>query len=221
VNLADIREEVAWLVGFKSSQVSQDFRGPAANTNKRLDSAINQGRRLEYNHAVAECGHAPFEAAVTITWESDDQDLELPGGLTRDQIIALYNMSTGERGTVLLVGSQDGDNDIVWLDRKTLRWGSSGPGADTEVKFQHIARPNNLVEDGDECDLIPAVYHDIYVWSAGIVLRTISDEAAPSRWVAHREELREDLIAHLGRSRPRVGGVDSNVFQNLGERSSF
>lgn len=216
MRLEKLRDDLAFLLGFKSDQVSQDFKGTSTYPYKRIDSLINQARRLEYNEVSQECGDAVFAARMTFSWASTDATLALPDGLSSEQIIGLYDVTDAEPGWPITVGTRDSGHDVVWDSANTLRWGQTGPGETKTILAHYIARPRDLEHPTDECTLLPAHFHDVYVWSAGIIARTTADESAPPAWVEQRKELRTQIVLSLSKSRPRVGGIDSVAFTTDG-----
>lgn len=216
MRLEELRDELAFLLGFKSDQVSQDFRGTSTYPYKRIDSLLNQARRLEYNNVVQECGSEVFAARMTFSWAATDATKTLPDGLSTEQLIGLYDVTAAEPGWPITVGVRDSGHDVVWESQGVLRWGQNGPGEDKTVLAHYVARPRDLENPTDECVLLPEHFQDVYVWSAGILARTTADESAPPVWAEHRKELREQIVLSLSKRRPLTGGIDSVAFTTDG-----
>lgn len=211
MDLGELRTEVSYLIGFKSGSPDQDFTGPSAYTNQRIDSAINEAVRKEYRLAVSECSSDPFSRRLTFTWAASDQTRKLPSGITRDQIIALADTTSDVRGVELWVGGRFSSADIIWNDYQTLEWGRSGPGSDRTITVDYIARPVKMSVETHRPDIFPEAHHDLLVWSAAVLLRKKADEAAPQAWLSEIKEQRAVMHKFLERENPIINNREINV----------
>ena len=93
---------------------------------------------------------------------------------------------------------------IQWKDSETLQWGTAGPGRDTNVRIEYLATPLQMVEEGDEPDLIPYRFRWLLVWRAAVIALTVADQAVPPIWSVHIRALQSQFHSSLSKGHPMV-----------------
>lgn len=206
--LRDLRTIIAKRLNFNVSVPDQDFQGTATDTWKWLDDAINEAYLDEINTAVLQCSARPFTGWQTFVWSSGQLTYQLPVGMDRTDILSIFNTTSSTRGSPLVVGDRLSAQALVWRDRRTMEWGSSGPGADTTLAFQYIMSPEELTQQDDEPQLIPPRFRYLLVWGALLILRDYGDENAPRSWVRKREDMRAKFQKFMSATSPRRTGLN-------------
>jgi len=199
-----LREKLSFILNMNPKQTNQDFIGPTGNTNKYLDEAINEAYRAVVNEAMLECGYDWFKRVYSFTWAADADTQQVPDDILGKDILELRDTTDDEMGTPLVFCDYWVDGAIHWEDRKTLRWGTTGPSRITTISAVCLENPQDLVSDNDEPFLIPVRFRDIISWKAAILLRTMADELAPESWILRFIELQEQLHTTLARGKPSM-----------------
>lgn len=199
-NLAQLTNKVSYLVNFNSGQTDQDFRGPAAYANQRIHDAINESYIEECNLGKQNGSRDWYRRRYSMTWTADAATMTIPAVLQERDIEVIFdatNVSTGEVGPALQLwdGIHQGSG-LFRYDNTTWGWHPT-PGSEKTLDILYIAEPVELIGDGDIPDLVPLAYRDLLVWSAGIILKEIADEASPKAWLTRREQLRYSYWKNL------------------------
>ena len=212
MNLAELREEVAYVVSAKIGDPDQDYDGGTTYPWKRIDRAINQSIRTEYREVINDCGPDPFWNTQPATWLSGSRLFSLPGDMRRGDLLALFDVSSSVRGTPIMVGERLTGATVYWHDRKTLAWGTTGPGSERTLALEHTARPDPLELAAQEPLLFHQEHHDVFVWGAAVFLKSVTDESVPKIWRDSHAACREQLIKFMSTYSPRAlayNGIDN------------
>jgi len=201
MDFAELQDETKELLNFNASQADQDF------TLAQVKSALNRAYRREYVRARQEGSRRYFISTTDVSWTAGSATLELPTRLQGAQIIRVTDVTNSNPGSELVFSDFGNTGDLFWLNRNTLQWGESGPGATKTLRFEYFPKITKMVEDDDEPNLVPPEHHDIIFWSAAIDLRNRADEMAPQAWLIERESLRMDLWKDISKNRPHTDTI--------------
>lgn len=193
MNLGQLRDKLAYIVGFNQGQVQQDFVGPSANTNQRLDDALNEAYREECVLAKQNSSREWFYRTHAFTWASDAATMPIPATLKDKDIECIRDDTAESPGPI--VGKWDGfspGSGLYRVDMDTWGWYPT-PNASKSLVAIYEAEPEELVQDGDVIALLPSQSHDLVIWSAALILKMVADERSPEMWLARQQALRFQL----------------------------
>lgn len=219
MNLAELRDEVAFRLNFNDGQVDQGF------STKRLNKIINQAYRREVNRAQQEGKKEWFKRTVDVTWPKGLLEFELPPNASQRGIYKVFELVDGKINREVFIkedpeysgyanyslgSTVNGFYDaIFWKDLKTLSFGTQeGPKKDIDLRILYMATAETLEKDGDEPLLIPEQYQEVIVLAAATIARNIADEATPAAWLAELEDLRFDYEKFISQGRPLGQGTE-------------
>ncbi len=196
MDLAELRDQLAFSLNHNDGQTDQDF------SDARLNDNINWAYRREVRGAKLEGVRSYFTKNDSFTWAADAVTQTLPLNLRRKQIVVFKDITSNDPGQKLTVSADGARGGVHWVDNNTLQWGTSGPGATKTIRAFYLADAEKLTDDADEPELIPEEMHELIVWSAAVYLRTVADEFAPPGWLAALTEARMDYHKYVSRGRP-------------------
>ena len=192
--LEELIEELKYKVAFNEGQTDQDFIGPSDDEDKHFRDAINEAYADEMEEAAQQGDPRWFYTIDSLTWPANQQNLEVPEKLRGKTWVSVYDITTTEPGTPMWFSDWEDGAVHRWRDSKTLQWGSAGPSSDKTIRITFQAEAEEMVDDGDEPELLPARFRHLLAWSAAIKLRRIADEVVPGGWVSERNDIRERML---------------------------
>ena len=201
-DLGSIRNLVSYRVNFNTGQTDQDFRGPAAYANQRIDEAINEAYSDECMRGKIGGSRPWFKRIHSFTWGADATTLAIPEVLRDRDIEIMLDVTDTTPGVPVQVwdGVSEGSG-FYRRDMDTWGWLPT-PTAARTLEATYIAEGVEMDQDGDIPDLIPLQHRWLLVWSAAILLKTIADESAPREWVKRQEALRYAFHKTLSLGQP-------------------
>lgn len=189
-NLGQIRNGLSYLVNFNTGQTDQDFIGPAAYANQRLDDAINEAYIEECALGKSNGSRDWFRRTHPMTWTANAATMPIPFAVKDKDIEVIRDDTSTTPGPVVTFWSSVTEGSGLYRsDMDNWGWYPT-PGSAKTLTIYYIAEPVELTQNGDIPDLIPPAHRRLLIWSAGIILKTIADEDAPARWLMRQENLR-------------------------------
>jgi hypothetical protein len=218
MNLGQMRDKLSFIVGFNQGQTQQDFVGPSANTNQRLDDSLNEAYREECALAKQNASREWFFRTHAFTWVTDAATMAIPDVL-KDKDIELIRDDTDESPGPMVEkwdGITSSGSGLYRVDMDTWGWYPT-PSSDRSLVAMYIAEPSELVQDGDAPGLLPSQAHDLLIWSAAIVLKMVADERSPEMWISRQGALRLQLwkTLTLGPIRQYPPNTITNQFSDI------
>jgi hypothetical protein len=212
MDFLELQNETKELLNFNASQTDQDF------TLVQVKNAINRAYRREYVRARQEGTRRYFITTTNVIWPASSATFELPTRLQGAQIIRVSDITGSDPGTEITFSDYGSSGDVVWLNRNTLQWGSTGPSADKTLRFEYFAKADKMVQDDEVPTLIPYEHHELIFYSAAIDLRNRADEMAPQAWLFERENLRMDFWKDISKNRPHTDVIGiSSTYPNTSD----
>lgn len=189
-NLGQIRGKVSYLVNFNPGQTDQDFRGPAAYPNQRLNDAINEAYTEEVILGKQNGSRDFFRSTHSMTWTADAATMPIPAAVKGKDIEAIRDDSSQTPGPIVVLwsGITDGAG-LFKVDTDTWGWYPT-PSSERTLTILYVGSAAEMEQDDQEPVLIPQDYRDLLVWSAAIILKLIADEKVPKSWQERQEQLR-------------------------------
>jgi len=196
MNFTELQNRLKFVLDFNDTQTDGAF------TATRVKQALNLAYEREVFKAEAEGSRRYFKTTTSFTWPAGQLTYALTAPLSQATIIRMSDVTSTDPGYNLVFSEQGFSGDLHWKDRKTIQWGTTGPGSAKTIRVEYYPRPTELVEDEDELEMIPVQFHELLVWSAAVFLRTVADERPPQHWVNERDEFRIDFWKFLSQGRP-------------------
>ena len=206
LNLAWLRIETARLVNFNAGQPDEDFDGTEDDAWANIDDALNEAYTNLLNALIVETDPDLFTQAVSLQWPVGQLTLKLPSFLTREALLCIEDITSSNPGELVWITARDAAHtpNVMWLDGETMQWGTEGPPSTKTLRIHFQAFATEMKMSTDEPVHIPARFRRLLVWDAGIILRTMADDAAPQAWVLHRNKLYEQMELMLSQGQPRM-----------------
>jgi hypothetical protein len=198
MDFATLVDRVKFVVDNNDGGTSQAF------TTARVKQAINMAYNNEYTTAMLEGQRSWFITTRTLTWLANVPLFTLPKDMSQDTIIRIRDMTDSNLGRELVFSATGFYGDLFWHDKNNLQWGASGPTKDKTLEFAFIPNIVDMVDDDDEPELLPNMFHNILIWSAAIMLLEIADQVAPQPWYKNQEDTRLNMLKYLSLGRPQV-----------------
>lgn len=209
-NLAQLRDELQWVYNFNEGQTDQDMRGPAAYVNKWFDSSLNEAYVDEVEEAVQMGCTTCFITTARKTWPVNTPTFDIGDDLAGSTLYRIESRDAGAGETTswepMWINTWTEDSNHVWVDRRTIQWGLSGPASAQTIRFTYVAEPEELADDMDVPVLIPRKFRHLLVYSAAIRLRIVADDEKNQPLVWKRNEIRERLHKAISQGRPAQTG---------------
>lgn len=180
-----------WVVNFNDGQVNQDFAGPSTDANLHWREALNEAYKTVVHNAQKVTSRHNWRKCQDVVWPVSTTTLTIPYDLAQAQVQRIRDITSEEDGTAIFIGNSPGESELWRLDKDTLQWGVAGPAAETTLRFEYLARAEELTSGNQEPELIPADYRMLIVWEAAIFLRSIADERTPKAWVDARDAMQK------------------------------
>ncbi len=197
---SELQDLTSLMLNFTPNAVDSDF------TATQVKAALNRGYAREVRAAKLRGNLEYFKGQTALLWPANTMDMKLNSLMLRSEWLRLEDVTDSRRATLLEVGSHSGEALIYFLDRTTLRWGSSGPGNDRNLRLSYLAFAETLIEDEDEPMLVPPEYHELLAYSAAVELRAFADEEIPSAWQKRYLQFQMEFWKAVSRGRPHIGG---------------
>lgn len=184
-----MRTKLQFLLNFNEGQTDQDFRGSSVDANKHFDNALNEAYRDECKW-LRGVSRSHFRRTFSFTWTADATTMPIPLW-ARDAEIEAVRDDTDESPGALIFSRGPNEEGSGFYRADGTNWGwTPAPSSERTLTMVYIAAPSELQKDVEEPDLLPSEHHDLLVWAAGILLKTIADEDVPRRWIERHAELR-------------------------------
>lgn len=190
-NLGDLRDLTSWIVNFNEGQTDQDFAGPSTDANKHINRALNLCYSKELELAIQNCGVRAFMRRTSFTWPADATSLDIPWELRGKTIHRFKDNTSLSPGPTLAIWDDMVDGSGMFMKSVDKYGWYPAPSSDLTIRVIYIADANDLINDGDEPELLPLRNRELIAWSAAVWLRTVADEAPPQAWLMEREEQRQ------------------------------
>lgn len=192
--LEELIADLQFKVAYNEGQTDQDFIGPSGDTDRHFRNAINEAYVDEIEEAAQQGDPRWFYVLANVTWPGGQQNLDVPDNLRGKTWVSTYDITTTEPGTPIWWSDWEDGATHRWRDRNTLQWGTAGPSSDKTLRITYQAEPEEMLDNGDEPELVPPRFRHLLAWSAAIKLRRIADEQVPQGWVIERNDIRERML---------------------------
>ena len=209
--------KLKWLVYFNDGQANQAFAGPSTDADKHFRDAINEAYREEIEEAQLNTMRAAWHRTHDLIWPNAQVTLELPDILVDKGVVEVRDITEGVDGPLLDIGDHMERHEIWRKDSNILQWGTEGPGQETTMRFTYLAEAEELNQKPQRPKLVPARFIWLIVFSAGILMREVGEDKAPTAWYNKREALRENFHKSISRgwpmktNGPRIRNVDDSM----------
>jgi hypothetical protein len=193
---AALRSLVSTVLNFNSTQTAQDFT--TANLNTALNEAYNDEVNLALNNGLDRY----FLRVQEFTWEASTVRKELPKALQGKVVLNFLDVTEDTIGSDIDISDLGSTSTVFFYDKKTLQWGTTGPGSDTTVRAVYLNVAVEMTQDNDEPDALPSQYHSLIAWSAACWLKRIAEEQAPNEWERYLADKRDAMHKFMSKGRP-------------------
>lgn len=200
MTLAEMRNELAFILNVDEAQANQDF------TTARLNRALNYADNTETEKAKQNGYTLWFKRVQPFTWPISTPQATPPAVIHRTNTAAVYNVTNSDPGyRFIITEGPDLGGDAFWFDNKTLQWqgvNAVGPSTNLSLRFFYLGNAVQMVTDEDESALIPPQFHWLLVWSAACWLKQVADERIPETWQKTLLDWQQDFWKFLSKARP-------------------
>lgn len=192
MNRAEMRAELAFILGVREGEADQDFQ--TTRLNKLLDQAYEAVVLDGRTHGK----RVYFMMTQPLTWVEDSLTLVVPDYLNVKEMLQVVLMNGGEPGEPLPEGE-----DWFWKDRSTMQWqGTTGPSEDLTLRVTYEASAEKLAADVSEPQLVPPEHQMHIVWQAALDARGIADDQVPQYWLKKHADTRLLWVKHVSKPKP-------------------
>lgn len=196
MNRSELIDRIKFYLNVNDGQTDQDV------TDARLVQLLD----LQYTELVTRAKQEGisdyFKKTSTDTWDSGELTFVIPNSLNQHSIMRIMDVTAGEPGGSIDIGSASNSTGIFWLDNRTLQWGTDGPASNVSLRFYYVAQAEALLSNTAEPLLIPPEHHNLLVWATAIEFRSIADDEVPQRWLERKSELEMAYHKAISRGKP-------------------
>lgn len=206
MNLAELRNRLNWLLHFNPTQADQAFAGESANdTYKHIDYLLNASGREEIRLGQL-VRRGAYKARYVLSWPTSATTVDIPALLRGAQILHINDVTDSDTvGTLVPFNEEFVAGVNGWYQYSTTQWGQyPAPGSARTYNVIYLARWVDLRNPADVPGLIPEDLHDLLLWSAAVLGRTVADESPPAAWLKQRDELRQQYHFQLAKGVPMI-----------------
>lgn len=195
---AALRTDLRFRLNVTEGEADQDFS--EARLNAALQYAYNQEVEKGKQHGFA----AWFKKTATFTWPAGQLQVTLPDSVVRSNVIAFYDITSSEPGTLFVVQQErERGGSAWWYEHDKLNWaGNTAPTTAKTLRVFYLANAETLANDAQSPQLIPPQFHQLVVIAAAVHLREVADESAPLSWLKTLEDWRFDFWKSISKGRP-------------------
>lgn len=205
-NMKWLLDTLKFVVSYDNQGNAQDFVGPRNDPNKYFREALNEAYKQEVEEAQEQVGEDAFLTYEDVTWPANSVTFEFPRAIVDKQWMTARDITDASDGPELDIGDVPEHYEIWQVKRGIYQWGTTGAPRTTTIRIFYLREAEELVSDAQEPELIPSRFRWLIVWSAALILRLVSDDAAgpPPKWEKQQTMLRERFIKAASRGRLAV-----------------
>lgn len=197
-----LRDEVARLLDFDSTQADQAYAGGTNDVWSTIDAALTRAYTKIVNETKLEVPHAHFKMNLSITWPASQQTYVLPDDIATANLLSFWDVTDSDMGIKMFIYDTPVGVSLYWKDYKTIQWGTEGPPSARTLKLDYIANPEELNTPAQVPVLVPYRHRHLLMWEGAIQARLEADEDnIPRLWLSEAGQCMQRYIVDLSKGK--------------------